>query len=314
MPRIHVLGSSNVDLVVRLPRLPEAGETVLGGTFAAFQGGKGANQAVAAARACEPDGPVSVAFLSALGDDDHARSTRIALAREGIDLEGVCTLDREPSGVAFILVDRNGENQIAVAAGANAALEPAHVLPHLERAQPGDLLLASLEVPLETVTQAFECARARDVRTWLNPAPMPPHLPERLLSATDVILPNRIEVRALLNLPEETFPPPREIANDWVQRHGTALIVTGGKDGAWALGLPGENDVVAQAAFAVDVRDTVGAGDGFCGALAARWAEGHPWRDALRFAAAAAALSVSRDGAQASLATFAEVEAFLRGK
>jgi len=295
MPRVVIVGSSNTDLTIQCPVLPGRGETVLGSDLYQAGGGKGANQAVAAARA-----GAQVAFVGAVGDDDFGRAAVESLAGEGIDVKRVRTMRGVASGVALIFVERKtGENLIGVAAGANGALTPADV----DRAGPAirraDVLLMQLEVPLPAVRRAAEIARKADVPVILNPAPMPAKpLPKTLLKCVDYLVPNEVELKAVGG-PDALF------------RLGVkGLIVTLGAKGARVV-TPGG----ATAVPAVKVRpvDTVGAGDCFCGCLAVGIAEGLALDAAARLACAAAAVSVTRRGAQPSMPTRREVQPRAKG-
>jgi ribokinase len=192
--RIVVVGSSNTDMVVRVPGLPRPGETVLGGTFFTARGGKGANQAVAAARAGG-----SVALIACLGDDALGDETLAALSAEGIDVDGVRRMAGTPSGVALILVDEHGENSIAVASGANALLGPEQVAHCAERLSPSDVMLAQLETPLDSVLTAARAASRAGARVILNPAPAR-ELPDELLRLVSVLTPNEAEAAQIAGM------------------------------------------------------------------------------------------------------------------
>jgi ribokinase len=315
MPALHVVGSSNTDLVIRLPRLPRAGETVSGGKLRRFLGGKGANQAVAAARLAPPE--LRVRFTGAIGADAMGEQARAGLLAEGLELSGHQVLEGEASGTAFILVDEAGENLIAVAPGANHSLTPAHVEAGLAAARPGEWLLLSMELDPRCVRRALEVARERGLRTLLNPAPIPRGGFDRsLLAFVDALTPNALEAAALAGSSAPLgWPPPPELAEELRGEHAIDIVVTGGAAGVCADlaargGEPARRLLVP--APRVEAIDSVGAGDCFAGALAVALAEGRSWEEALRFAVRAAAISVTREGAQASLPRRAEVEA-LRG-
>jgi ribokinase len=268
MRQITVIGSVNVDLVVRATTLPRPGETVIGGRFLRASGGKGANQAAAAAAM-----GARVRFQGCVGRDEHGRMARAALRERGIDVRGLANVDA-PTGVAVILVDENGQNMIAVASGANALARP--------RGR-HDIAVCQLETP-------WELPQAKLV--ILNPAPAHP-VP---LEGVDWVIPNELEAEQLTG---ERSP----------ERAHAALLAMGARHALVTLGPRGVYDGLAHhAAFRLDAVDTTGAGDAFVGAFAAALAEDHP--DPLRFAQAAAALKVTRLGAQ-NLPSRSEVESLL---
>lgn len=298
MGRVIVLGSINSDLVVQVARLPRPGETVLGGTFAVHGGGKGANQALAAARAGG-----TVAMVGGLGDDAYGDDRLADLRREGIDCTGVRRFAGQASGVALIGVDATGENLIIVASGANHAVTPlmATAIPFA----PGDVLLQQLEVPLDAVAAGLAAARRAGVPALLNAAPWNPAIAP-LLSQVDLLIVNEVEAADLLGTPALTFDAatlarlaahgPRQVI---VTLGGDGVVVW---DGARLSRIP---------ALPVTPVDTTGAGDCFCGVLAAGLAAGLSLLDAARRGAAAGGLAVTRAGAQSSLPVRAEIEAAL---
>jgi len=292
---VLVAGSANLDFVVRADHIPGPGETVLGRGFATFPGGKGANQAVACARA----GGAATAMLVGLGADANAAALEASLRAAGVALSIVRDAVRA-TGAAFICVDDHAENAITVAPGANAALAPGH-LPPLDGITH---LLLQLETPLASVTAYALAARAAGVRVVLNAAPAQP-LPAELLGAVDVLVVNDGELAAITGIANDRDAALRALAVP-------VVVVTLGGDGCLArerggaaLRLPG---------FAVDAVDTTGAGDTFCGALVAALGRATPLRRALVEAGAAAALACTRPGAQASIPQRAEVLAFLAAR
>jgi ribokinase len=291
MPDVIVVGSVNADLVVRAARLPGPGETVTGGTFARHGGGKGANQAVAAARL-----GARTALVAAVGEDDFGADALRGLAAEGVDVDGVARLADVATGVALIVVDQRAENQIAVASGANAALDGAFVAAALERLE-GGVVLLSLEVG-----DAALLAGARGARlAVLNPAPAR-EVPAALLDAGPLLTPNAGEARDLTG--EED---PRAAALALRERTGAPVVVTLGADGALLADGPG--DPVRVPAPRVDAVDTTGAGDCLNGALAAELARGAALEAAVAFAVRAAALSTLRQGAREGMPTREAVDA-----
>jgi ribokinase len=297
MARVVVVGSVNVDLVVSVGQLPRAGETVAGGTFARHGGGKGANQAVAAARA-----GAEVAMVGAVGDDEMGHEALEELAGEGIDTTHVARLDGVPTGVALIVVDEAGENQIAVASGANAALDTPAVergLAALLDSRDGLVLLGN-EVPEAAVAAGLRAARAAGWQVVLNPAPARP-------AGADlggvVLTPNADEARTLA-AEADVEAAARVLA----ARTSAPVLVTLGADGALLLD---SDELQRHPAPPVSVVDTTGAGDTVNGALAAELAAGRPLTDAVRFALAAAALSTTAAGARTAMPRRDEVLASL---
>ena len=305
MGRVVVVGSANVDLVVPVARLPGPGETVLGGPLGEYFGGKGANQAVAARRA-----GAEVALVARFGRDDLGRRYRAFLQKEGIDTRASSTAAGVPTGVALIVVDAAGRNQIAVAGGANATLEQAH----LKRAEKligrADVVLCQLETPTSVVEAALRAARLAGARTILNPAPAR-RLPRRLLRLVDLLTPNEGEAAGLSGLPTRNLGEVRRAAEALVARGCRAVCVTLGARGCLLVDEAGGQRI---SAFRVRAVDTTACGDAFNGALAAAWAEGRPLREALRWAGAAGALAATVEGAQPSLPRVGAIRRLLAGR
>lgn len=295
-PVVVVVGSVNADLVVRLPRLPSPGETVLDGTFHRGGGGKGANQASAAARL-----GARAVLVGRVGDDDLGREARAGLEAAGVDVSFVAP-GTEPTGVALILVDAGGENLIGVASGANMQVTAAQVAEAI-RSVPGGraVVLAGLEVPDEAVLAAARTARERRFPFVLNPAPAKP-ISQELVAFCDVMTPNRTEVGGL------GFASPEDLLAAGVG----AVAVTLGADGVEVhrAGRP----LVAVPAFPVEAVDTTGAGDAFSGALAWALASGESLEAAVVLACAAAALATRGLGARAAQPTADEVLALSRSR
>lgn len=301
---IVVLGSVNTDFVVRGPKLPAPGETVLGGTFLEAPGGKGANQAVAAARLSR----LPVVFLAAVGDDRLGAQSLAGFARENLDARFIRVVTGAASGVAVILVDERGENCISVASGANLLLTPDDIerLPD-EVFVPGGVFLASLETPIDTVRRGLERARWSKMRTILNPAPADRSIVDTaLLELVDVLTPNEHELAQLTGLPAGTNDEIVDAARVLQSFGAPSIVVTLGSRGAVVVGERAEW-IAAESVRAID---TTAAGDAFSGALAVGLSEGLALVEAARWAGRAGALAVTRAGAQPSLPTRAELESF----
>ncbi len=295
MSRVIVVGSINVDLVVAADRLPHPGETVLGGRFARHFGGKGANQAVAAARA-----GASVVMVGAVGRDANGDDSLAALAAEGIDVSRVRRVDA-PTGVAIIAVAADGENQIVVASGANAEVSAADAGLHDLADGPG-VLLACLEIPMPSVVAAVAAAKRIGLQPVVNPAPGQ-RLPAELLALAPILTPNRDELQAISGT-ADLEAGVRSLAAAGAR----AVVVTLGSRGA----LLADGALrVELAAPTVEVLDATGAGDTFSGVLAAWLADGNPLEAAMRAANEAAALSVTRPGARGGMPGRARIEAAL---
>ena len=297
--RVVVFGSLNMDLVVRVPRMPEAGETLTGRDFLSNPGGKGANQAVACARQ-----GASVSMVGRVGADAFGEELREGLAAEGIDAEGVGTATGQSTGVAAILVDDAAQNSIAVVAGANALVTTADADALRDVLQDASLLLLQLEVPMASVLRAAEVARASGCVVLLNPAPAQA-LPDALWPLVDILVVNETEARMLSGLGAVDAGNAGEAAAVLAKRGPREVIVTLGADGVLWHSPQGTKRFAAQPVKAVD---TTAAGDTFIGALAALRVEGRPMEEALAHAIRAAAICVTRPGAQASMPTRAEVE------
>jgi ribokinase len=302
---IVVVGSINMDLVCRTPRLPLPGETVLGLDFRAIPGGKGANQAVAAARL-----GAEVHLIGRVGDDDFGRRLIADLAREGVRTERVKTTRGIPTGCALILVDERGENSIAVAPGANSRLSPRDLDAARGLIARAAVAVMQLEVPLETVERAIGLCERFEVPTILDPAPAPPRGLPRALYRVDLLTPNESEARMLLGRGAPPRSSPLETARRLLARGPRTLVLKLGARGAVSLDRAGVRH--RSEGFRVQVVDTTAAGDAFTGGLSVATAEGLPLAEALRFANGAGALACTRLGAQPSLPTRAQVERLLR--
>jgi ribokinase len=376
--RVIVVGSVNIDLVARVPHLPHPGETVTGGSYERHHGGKGGNQAVAAARLRRP-----TLFIGAVGDDTFEKEARRALSSERVDVSMVASLAGQPTGVALILVDATGENQIAVVPGANGAIEPGYVRDCLARLGPlvGDVMLVCNEVPLHVVREALKCGAAAGATTVLNPAPAI-GIDRAIFGLADIVTPNRNELATLLQTEATRTGRRLDTSTDAAVRARAllepgpegpgvrkAVIVTLGASGVVVLervgsGLSANDGLdcgprpdavaastaggaastaaaeMASAASAPTSRaasrsaaprrsdlrvwevsaekvatvDSTGAGDAFCGALAAALAEGRPLSEAVQRAVAGGALATTHVGAREGMPTRAELEAFLAAR
>lgn len=292
---VLVVGSANLDFVVRVPHVPAPGETVLGSGVRSFPGGKGANQAVACARA----GNAATHMLAALGDDAHAEPIVESLRAAGVR-SSIVRVPGAPTGIAFVCLADDAENAITVAPGANDFLRADH-LPPLEGISH---LLLQLETPLDTVTACALAARAAGVQVVLNAAPARA-LPATLLEAVDVLIVNEGELAAIAG------HPGLPLAGTLARIDVPCVIVTLGARGCLARV---RGDIFLQPSFPVEAQDTTAAGDTFCGVLTAALSRGDALPAALRRASAAAALACTRLGAQASIPTQAEVDAFLQAQ
>ena len=299
--KVVVVGSINVDLVVRAPALPRPGETVVGGTFERHGGGKSANQAVAAARA----GAV-VRFIGAVGADDAGRAAVAELAGEGIDISGIRVLDSVATGIANIVVGPGGENQIAVASGANGALSAADVRAAMEAAPmgAGDVCLLAFEVPEDAVMAAAVAAVGAGSTVIVNPAPARP-IADRLYALGPILTPNLGEATRLTGR-----DAPDAAARELARRTGAPVIVTLGADGALIVAPDGQTTLLP--AHPVRPVDTTGAGDTFNGTLAAALASGLAIDAAARRAVVAAGLATESPGARTGPSA-AEIDAALAG-
>jgi ribokinase len=304
MSRIVVVGSINMDLVMRTPRLPVLGETLLGGPFSTAEGGKGANQSVACARM-----GASVEHIGRLGADPFGERLRGVLEAEGVGVSGVRLTPGASTGVAQICIV-GGDNSIIVAPGANASLTPEDLRASSALFEGAHIALFQLEVPLETVREGLGLARERGLVTLLNPAPWQ-ELPEGILERTDLLVLNRIELEQCAGTgdPERAYGllRPRGIR--------TLILTAGGEGAFWvtetAGGEPRSGRVPAPR---VDVVDSTGAGDTFVGALAVALSEGRSLEEAVRFGVCAGALACTRLGAMPGIPRRDQVEALLRGR
>jgi len=301
---ILVVGSSNTDMIIKVERIPKPGETILGGEFASAAGGKGANQAVGAARAGG-----TVTLIARVGQDMFGDKAVAGFIADGINVEYVVRDRICPSGVALIFVGQNGENSIAVASGANARLTPADLRTAKSAFRRASVVVLQLETPLKTVEAAVKMAAAAGARVILNPAPARP-LPDDLLQGVYLLTPNESEAEMLTGMPVNDAAAAAKAADALLARGVQNVIITLGARGALVAGSEARGLVKG---YKVRPVDTTGAGDVFNGTLAVALAEGKSLLDAARFASAAAAISVTRLGAQTSAPRRDEINQLLTG-
>ncbi len=301
-PNILVVGSLNTDMIAQLPRIPRPGETILGGQFSTAAGGKGANQAVAAHRSGG-----AVCFVGCIGDDQFGDRMIGAFVREGIN-SAYIRRKHVPSGVALIFVAADGQNSIAVAPGANAQLKPADVKRAQAAFYEADVLLLQLEIPLPTIETAIKMATKADLPVILNPAPAQ-KLPDEWLRQISILTPNETEAEILTGVKVRNATSARRAAQQLHRRGVSTVIITLGAQGAF-LSSDGIEELIP--AFRTRAVDSTAAGDVFNGALAVGLAERLGLRAAVRFANAAAAISVTRLGAQPSAPKRKEIERLLK--
>jgi ribokinase len=299
--KVVVIGSLNMDLVTRASRLPRGGETLIGKSFATVSGGKGANQAVAAARL-----GAQVSMVGCVGSDAYGEELRGALLAEQIDCQAVSTVD-DSSGVALIVVDDNSQNAIVIVAGANGALTPAVIDRFDAVLQAADVIICQLEVPDATVGHALKRGRELGKTVILNPAPASRPLPADWYASIDYLIPNESEASALSGLPVDSLATAEAAATRLISLGASKVIITLGAQGSlFANGKSFEHFPAPK----VKAVDTTAAGDTFVGGFAAALAAGKSEAEAIRFGQVAAALSVTRAGAQPSIPTLSDVQAF----
>ncbi len=329
---VVVVGSINMDLVVRTETMPLPGQTVMGQDLLQNPGGKGANQATAAGKLWQKRSPGS-RLVGRVGDDVFGQNALAALQKAKVDVTAVVNTRNAPSGTAMILVDRHGENSIIVAGGANRHLSATDMLAHRKAIESSVVLLAQLEVPSDTVACAFALAKRSNVLTILDPAPAPAEGLAESLYHVDILIPNQLEAQLLTGIQIRTVDDARRAAERFLLRGTRIVIIKMGSQGAVIVHRPesaggsavaagGVTGTIAAAngapaaahlvpGFRVPVVDTTAAGDAFAGALAVGLAEGMPLAQAVRFANAAGALACTKAGAISAMPTRAEVENLL---
>ncbi len=301
--KLAVLGSINADHILNLAHFPRPGETVIGKQYQIAFGGKGANQAVAAGRA-----GADIAFIACVGADDIGERIRQQLQQDRIDTAPVETVADESTGVAMIFVNGEGENNIGIYSGANAALTPARVAQHQQVIADADALLMQLESPLESVLAAAKIARAQQTQVILNPAPATA-LSDELLALIDIITPNETEAEIITGIAVKSDEDAARAAAALHAKGIATVLITLGRRGVW---LSEQGNGVRIPGFSVQAIDTIAAGDTFNGAFITARLEGVAMHDAVRFAHAAAAIAVTRPGAQPSVPWRTEIDAFLQ--
>jgi len=300
--KVVVIGSYNTDLTIKTERIPRPGETIIGGIFSEGGGGKGANQAVAAARA-----GADVSFIARVGNDALGRVGVHRLIDEKIDTRFIFLDNDVPTGVAFIVVDERGENSIVVASGANARLSPSDIDTAQDEIFSAGVLLVQLESPIEAIRAAIKKSHERDTIVILNPAPAQ-SLEQNLLQEIDIITPNKVEAEMITGIKVTDEESLRSIVKKFFEYGIKNVLITLGSKGVFA-GLP---DIMKFApAFKVCSIDSTGAGDVFSGSLAAFLSEGMPIEKAVKMANASASISVTRMGAQSSAPDRMEIENFI---
>ena len=305
---VLIIGSSNMDLNIYSQRLPNAGETVTGGTFKQFLGGKGANQAVASVRS-----GAKTTFIAKIGNDGFGDQMIARFTKEGIETTHIIRDSQEASGVAFILIDDNGENMISVAPGANARLSKTDIEKVSDVIKKASVIVVQMELPIETIELIYHIASMGDAIKILNPAPLKP-IPPNMLKNIDIVIPNEGELfrlHSLLKLKEVSGKGREKIINaskDIATLGVKTIITTLGSKGC--LIYDKENDQKIEIpAFKVKAVDTVGAGDCFNGVLASKLFQGENLINAVKYATAAASIAVTRKGAQESMPYEEEIEA-----
>ena len=303
--KLVVIGSSNMDLVISLPRIPAIGETVLGGKSSMVFGGKGANQAVASKRSGG-----DIAFIAKVGNDLFGENMKNHFKREGFRTDLILTDASEPTGIAQIFVSEKGENSIAVAPGANMKLMPKDIEPFTDLIKNSKVVLLQLETPVQTVEYIADIAYRNKVKLILNPAPAQ-KLSENLLKKVWLITPNETEASLLTGIEVKDTSSAIKAAEHLLEMGIKNVIITLGENGSILCNEKGSEHFKAFKAKAVD---STAAGDVFNGTLAVAITNKEPLQNAINFAAAAAAISVTREGAQPSIPTYSEIDTFLNSE
>ncbi len=301
--KIIVIGSSNTDMIVKVKNIPRPGETVLGTEFLTVPGGKGANQAVAAARTGG-----NVSFIACVGNDTFGQQAIEQYKKHNIDTTNIKTIENVASGIALINVAQSGENSISVAPGANARLMPEHIEACEQEIKQAKVVLLQLEIPVQTVKTAIDIAHKHGVKIILNPAPAQ-LIDDETLKKVDFFTPNETEIELFYQKEIKSTSDLKYAAGRFIQKGTKNVLITLGKEGVFAFS-PDINQIIPS--YSVNTVDTTAAGDVFNGALAVAVCEGTPLRKAIRFANAAAALTVTKMGAQSSIPDRQEITEFLK--
>lgn len=306
-PYVLIIGSSNMDLNIYSRKLPEPGETVTGGVFKQFLGGKGANQAVASVRS-----GANTVFIGKIGKDAFGNEMISQLRKEGVNIDRIIRDPQESSGVAFILIDEHGENIISVAPGANFKLSPEEIQENSNLIKNAKCVIVQMEIPIETIEKIFEIAAEGEVIKILNPAPLKP-INKSVLSNIDIIIPNEgelLQLHSFLKFKELGGDDINKIiqASKNISKFGTKTIITTlGKKGCVIYNA--EMDTITEIpAFNIKAIDTVGAGDCFNGVVASKLCQGENILTSVKYATAAASIAITRQGAQASMPYINEIE------
>ncbi|GJH42913.1 ribokinase [Pasteurella canis] len=304
MKKLTVLGSVNADHVISVPHFAKPGETLTGSNYHIAYGGKGANQAVAAARL-----GANIDFIACIGDDDIGQAMKKAFAQDGMNTDAVVEIKNKMTGIAMIQVSASGENSIVISAGANAYLNEDIIDTFADKIIQADALLMQLETPLSAVISAAKLAKSSHTQVILNPAPAQA-LPDELLTLLDMITPNETETEILTGVKVVDEQSAQQAAQVFHQKGIKTVLITLGSKGVYVSQQGQTSEVVAG--FRVEAKDTTAAGDTFNGALMTALLEDKPLAEAIRFAHAAAAISVTRQGAQPSIPTREETLNFLK--
>lgn len=301
MGKVVVIGSSNTDMVVRSKKIPLPGETLLGGDFDVIAGGKGANQAVAAARS-----DANVSFIAKVGNDNFGEKAIQAYKNDNIDTSNIFVDSDKPSGIAIIIVDETtGQNSIVVAPGANGNLQPKDIDKVSDIIASADVVLMQLEIPLESVKQALSIAKKNGITTIMNPAPAQ-ELSNDMLKLVDIITPNESETNSLIGFVPESDEDIIKATEILLEKVNDTALITLGSRGVYYKSKNGNGDFIPS--IKVNAVDTTGAGDVFNGYFASLIANGETYEKAIQIANKAAAISVTRKGAQPSIPTFTDVK------